>query len=162
MNGKFPATRKRNIIELLSQSLILFVLASFLVACSRSQPPVNVDANGAAIKGYDPVAYFTAARPIQGKQEFAFEWHGAQWWFASQENRRLFMADPEKFSPQYGGYCAYAVSRGSTADIDPEAWSIENSKLYLNLNKKIQGIWTQDMAANIDKADRNWPAVLHR
>lgn len=114
---------------------------------------------GTAIEGYDPVAYFTDGAPVEGEGEFEHEWMGATWYFASAENRDLFVADPEKYAPQYGGYCAYAVSQGATASIDPEAWRIEDGKLYLNLNKDIQAIWQQDVPGYIAKADGNWPTI---
>ncbi|HSC72054.1 MAG TPA: YHS domain-containing (seleno)protein [Candidatus Methylomirabilis sp.] len=113
-----------------------------------------------AIKGYDPVAYFTDGKPVEGKQEFTHEWKGAKWLFATVEHRDQFKAGPEKYAPQYGGYCAYAVAKGKTADIDPKAWKIVNGKLYLNYDQDIQKKWMQDIPGYIEKADKNWPGVL--
>jgi YHS domain-containing protein len=93
---------------------------------------VNASFTGTAIEGYDPVAYFNEGRPVEGKSEFSQEWMDATWYFASAENRDLFAADPEKYAPQYGGYCAWAVSQGYTANIDPQAWKVVDDKLYLN------------------------------
>jgi YHS domain-containing protein len=115
--------------------------------------------SGVAIDGYDPVAYFTEGKPVEGSSDFEYEWMGATWRFASAAHRDQFAAGPEKYAPQYGGYCAYAVSQGATADIDPDAWHIENAKLYLNLNKKVQSIWLQDIPGYIGKADANWPKI---
>ncbi|HET6521450.1 MAG TPA: YHS domain-containing (seleno)protein [Geminicoccaceae bacterium] len=112
-----------------------------------------------AIKGYDPVAYFTEGRPVKGSGEFEYEWMGADWRFASAENRNAFAADPEKYAPQYGGYCAYAVSQGTTADIDPEAWKIVDGRLYLNLSRDVQTIWERDVPGYIQRADANWPKI---
>ncbi len=112
-----------------------------------------------AIDGYDPVAYFTAGKPVEGSSDFEYQWMGATWRFASAADRDQFAADPEKYAPQYGGYCAYAVSQGATADIDPEAWHIEDGKLYLNLSKKVQSIWMKDIPGYISKADTNWPKI---
>jgi hypothetical protein len=84
---------------------------------------------------------------------------GANWRFASAENRDRFAADPERYAPQYGGYCAYAVSEGTTADIDPEAWKVVDGKLYLNLSKDVQKLWEQDIPGYIEKADANWPEI---
>lgn len=115
---------------------------------------------GVAIEGYDPVAYFTEGRPVEGKSEFTVEWKGAKWRFSSAESKALFEKDPEKFAPQYGGYCAWAVAQGKTAGIDPQAWKIVEGKLYLNYNKEIQAKWEKDIPGNIEKADKNWPKVL--
>ncbi|MEM8641968.1 MAG: YHS domain-containing (seleno)protein [Cyanobacteria bacterium P01_G01_bin.54] len=118
------------------------------------------DAAGQAIRGTDPVAYFTAGAAITGRAEFSYTWGNATWQFASAENRDRFAADPEKYAPQYGGFCAWAVSRGYTASTDPEAWKIVEGKLYLNYDKGIQRRWEQDIPGNIARADRNWPGVL--
>ncbi|WP_084397536.1 YHS domain-containing (seleno)protein [Henriciella aquimarina] len=113
-----------------------------------------------AVGGYDPVAYFTESRPVEGKKEFSTEYQGAEFRFASAENLSEFKANPEKYAPQYGGYCAWAVAEGKTAKGDPDHWKIVDGKLYLNYNKKIQDRWEQDQASYIDKANTNWPAVL--
>lgn len=112
-----------------------------------------------AIHGYDPVAYFEEGRPVEGSGEYEHAWMGADWRFARAENRDRFAADPERYAPQYGGYCAYAVSQGTTADIDPEAWKVVDGKLYLNLSKDVQKLWEQDIPGYIEKADANWPEI---
>jgi YHS domain-containing protein len=99
--------------------------------------------NNLAIRGYDPVAYFTENKPIEGKESYEYNWHGATWRFASKSNLEMFKTEPEKYSPQYGGYCAYAVANNSTASIDPTQFSIVDGKLYLNYNKKIQQKWLE-------------------
>ncbi|MBP5856133.1 YHS domain-containing protein [Marivibrio halodurans] len=114
---------------------------------------------GVAIEGTDPVAYFTESRPVEGSSDFSVEWNGAEWHFASAENRALFEADPEKYAPAYGGYCAWAVSQGKTAGIDPEAWKIVDDRLYLNYNESVQSTWEEDIPGNIRKADENWPVI---
>jgi YHS domain-containing protein len=116
---------------------------------------------GLAIRGYDAVAYSQQSQPVKGSSQFSYQWQGATWLFASAENRDRFQADPERYAPQYGGYCAYAVSKGHTASIDPEAWKIVDGKLYLNYSKGVQKKWEQDVPGNIVKADKNWPD-LHR
>lgn len=116
---------------------------------------------GTAINGTDPVSYFTAGRPIEGKSSISYEWNGATWRFISTENRDRFAADPEKFAPQYGGYCAWAVAQGYTASTDPEAWSIVEGKLYLNYSKSVRKQWSKDIPGNIKAADQNWPGVLN-
>ncbi|MBX2856835.1 MAG: YHS domain-containing protein [Rhodobacteraceae bacterium] len=115
---------------------------------------------GLALNGYDPVAYFTEGRPVEGASEHAAEWNGAEWRFASAANREAFLADPEKYAPQFGGYCAWAVSRGYTASTDPDAWEIVGDKLYLNYSLSVRDQWRQDRAGNIAKGERNWPKVL--
>ncbi|MEM1255202.1 MAG: YHS domain-containing (seleno)protein [Cyanobacteria bacterium P01_H01_bin.21] len=118
------------------------------------------DGAGLAIRGTDPVAYFTEGGPVAGSSEFTYTWNNATWQFASAENRDLFAANPEQYAPQYGGYCAWAVSQGYTAAIDPNAWKIVDGKLYLNFNKGVQRRWERDIPGNITRANANWPEVL--
>lgn len=114
---------------------------------------------GKAIKGYDPVAYFTESKPVEGESQFSFEWNGAKWRFANAENRDRFKAAPEKYAPQYGGYCAWAVSQGYTAPTDPEAWKIVDGKLYLNYSKSVQEQWSANIPKYIADGDANWPKI---
>jgi len=145
---------------ILRLALFLFFFSS-LAACKKMPvAPVSRTPDGLAIKGYDPVAYFTGGQPVPGLAENEFTWKGAKWRFASAEHRAMFKIYPDKYAPQYGGYCAYAISQGKTADIDPLAWTIVNNKLYLNLNKDVQGLWEKDRDAYIRKADENWPHLL--
>jgi hypothetical protein len=116
--------------------------------------------DGLALSGYDPVAYFTAGKAEKGISIFETEWGGTRWRFASATNRDAFVASPEKYAPQYGGYCAYAVSRGYTARTDPQAWRIVGDKLYLNYDLKVRDLWEKELPEVITKADRNWPAAL--
>ncbi|MEL7510518.1 MAG: YHS domain-containing (seleno)protein [Cyanobacteria bacterium J06554_1] len=118
------------------------------------------DGEGLAIRGTDPVAYFTEGAAVPGRSEFAYTWGNATWQFASAENRDLFAASPEQYAPQYGGFCAWAVSQGYTASIDPNAWRIVDGRLYLNYSQAVQQQWEQDIPGNIGKADANWPSVL--
>ena len=113
-----------------------------------------------AIHGYDAVAYFADAKPVEGSIDFTHEWKGAKWRFATAAHRDLFAKDPEKYAPQYGGYCAFGVSRGYAVGIDPEAWAVINGKLYLNYDKKVQKAWLENPAGYITKADANWPRLL--
>jgi len=122
-------------------------------------PPRNLGKNRLAVKGYDVVAYFTEGQARPGDARFAFEWDGAVWLFATAEHLELFRKDPAGYAPQYGGYCAYAVSRNYTADVDPEAWYIENGRLYLNYSLRVRETWRKDTPRNISKADRNWPGL---
>lgn len=117
---------------------------------------VNVDQNTVAIKGYDPVAYFTMNKPTQGNSAYTANYDGATYWFSSVDNQKMFKSNPEKYAPQFGGYCAFGVSKGYKYDIEPEAFEIVDGKLYLNLNKKVQGIWTKNKDELIVEAKDYW------
>ena len=123
--------------------------------------PINKSLNGLAIKGYDPVAYFTQSRAVKGAPAYAATHNGATYLFASAQNRDAFTTTPEKYLPQFGGYCAWAVSHGYTADVDPTAWHIDSNKLYLHYNRTIQSRWLREKAKWIAEAERNWPG-LHK
>lgn len=114
-----------------------------------------------AIKGYDTVAYFTEDKPVKGKAEHSTEHLGATWLFSSDEHLQLFITDPEKYMPQYGGYCAYAVSRNTTASIKPELFHIYDGKLYLNYSKGVQRRWLKGTKKRIKSANNNWPQLLN-
>ena len=140
---------------------IIMMLSVLCVSTAFALSPINSTLFGSkAVKGYDVVAYFTDGKPVKGVKQFTYEWKGATWFFANAENLAEFMNNPEKYAPQYGGYCAWAVSQGSTADIDPEAWKIVDGKLYLNYDADIQTKWSADIPGNIQKADANWPGLL--
>jgi len=116
--------------------------------------------DGIAIDRTDPVAYFSQGAPVAGSPDITHVWDGATWHFASTANRDSFAATPEAFAPQFGGYCAYAVSEGYTASTVSEAWKIVDGKLYLNFSRRIQRRWERDAAAHIAKGHANWPGVL--
>jgi len=116
--------------------------------------------NGIAINGYDPVAYFTQSKPVEGDPSIASDWMGAKIQFANTEHNAMFDADPEKYAPKYGGYCAYAVSKGYTATTDPDAWTIFEDRLYLNFSKSVRALWSLNKGKNVRAADANWPGVL--
>ena len=128
----------------------------------RSLPVQPVFANeGIAIHGTDPVAYFTQGQAVSGSKEFSADWRGAEWWFASAQNRDRFLASPEEYAPQYGGFCAWAVAEKSMLfSTQPENWHITDGKLYLNYNDEIQQRWQEDIAGYIAKGDESWPAIL--
>lgn len=116
--------------------------------------------DGIAIGGTDPVAYFTQGAAVPGTPEHAAEWGGTTWHFASAENMAAFEADPERYAPQYGGYCAWAVgARNALAPTEPAQWSIVDGKLYLNYSASVQSDWKQDVPGFIAKADANWPRL---
>lgn len=140
--------------------LAIALLVGQPVPLEANSPVDAVNKDGSvAIHGYDVVAYFIDGRPVKGSQQYMADWMGAKWRFASAEHRDLFQKEPAKYAPQYGGYCAWAVSKGYTANGDPDAWRIVNGRLYLNYNKRIQKKWEQDTATRISEGDRNWPGL---
>jgi len=137
-----------------------FLLVVFAAIGTASASAINASTFGkVAIEGTDPVAYFTQGKPVEGKKDFSTKWNGATWRFATADNLAKFESNPSQYAPQYGGYCAWAVSQGYTASIDPEAWRIVDGKLYLNYSKNVQQTWQQDIPGNIAKANGNWPKI---
>lgn len=130
------------------------------VAAIKNVPEAVFAESGIAIRGADAVAYFTEGTYVPGNPEFTYEWGGAVWQFASTQNRDAFAQSPTEYAPQYGGFCAWAVSQGYTAPVDPTAWKVVDGKLYLNFNAGVQKRWQRDIPGNIAKGDRNWPGVL--
>ncbi|WP_159650894.1 YHS domain-containing (seleno)protein [Vibrio atypicus] len=120
---------------------------------------MSVDSNDLAIKGYDPVAYFTDNGAQQGKPEFTATYKNAIYQFASSENRDQFKANPAAYAPQYGGYCAFGVAMGKKFETDPQAWKIEDGKLYLNLDKTVQQRWLENTQGFIVDANSNWSTI---
>ncbi len=123
-------------------------------------PPAIFAEDSVAIRGADPVAYFTESRYVPGSADYTYEWAEATWQFASAENRDVFAQNPEQYAPQYGGFCAWAVAEGYTAPVDPNAWEIVDGKLYLNYDARIQRRWQRDIPGNIVRANENWPEVI--
>ena len=140
----------------------LVVVGAFAVASAAwALEPVNKSFfGGVAVHGTDVVAYFTDGKVVAGSDAFETTWNGATWQFASAEHRDRFAAEPTRYAPQYGGYCAWAVSQGYTADGDPESWKIVDGKLYLNYNREVQQRWEADIPGLVGKADANWPDLL--
>jgi len=139
-----------------------FLAAVLLAGAALAEKPEIFSDRAGAIRGYDPVAYFTEGKPVKGKAEFSHPWKGATWRFASAANRDRFAAAPEKYAPQYGGYCAYGVASGYAVKTEPDAWSVVDGKLYLNYDRSVQASWVKDIPGYIRKADANWPAVRLR
>lgn len=132
----------------------LLVLAS-ICGCTTLEVPTFADDDG-AIRGYDPVAYHLVGIPTKGSSAFSSVHNGATWYFSSEENRRLFKATPEKYAPQYGGYCAYAMSKGRVVSTDPHAWHIYDGKLYLNYSLRVRKTWLKDVPGHVRLADEHW------
>jgi YHS domain-containing protein len=143
--------------------VVLATLAGLAVPAVAREPAVFTDIiKGVGAGGYDVVAYFAAAKPVVGKAEFKHDYNGAVWRFDTVANLEAFKADPAKYAPQFGGYCAWAVSQGYTAKGDPSAWTIVDGKLYLNYNAAVRKNWEENKAANISKANAQWPTVLDK
>lgn len=134
-----------------------------LPQAALAAPPVYTGVlSDLAADGYDVVAYFTDGKPVKGDAKFAMQWKGATWRFASAQHLAAFKANPDRYAPQYGGYCAWAVAHGYTAKGDPTQWRIVNGKLYLNYNADIQSKWVKDIPGHIRQGDANWPRVLSK
>lgn len=140
-----------------SFSVFLFGLALSVAASAQT---VNYfSSKGVAINGYDPVAYFTQRKALAGTDDYAFDWSGSKWKFVSQANLDSFKLFPERYAPQYGGYCAYGCSENHRSPTDPNAFTIVGNKLYLNYNMKVKEYWLKDTAAKIKAADKFWPLL---
>ena len=114
---------------------------------------------GVAIEGYDPVSYWVDGEPMAGSHAISLEWHGATWRFASESNRQLFLNDPYKYAPAFGGYCAYGIGRGIKADIHPYFWEIRNGHLYLFISQAARNWWRQDRRKLLPAAQRQWAMI---
>ena len=146
---------------MLNRRTALGILAATVAMPAFAREPEVFTGEGPfAINGYDPVAYFTNEAAVEGSADHQSQHNGATFIFASAENKAMFDADPTKYAPQYGGYCAYAVSKGYTASTDPEAWSVHDGKLYLNYSKSVRALWATRRAHHIESANANWPSVL--
>jgi len=139
-----------NTILVSSSLFILLTLGAGSVAVGQS-PQTDI-----AIKGYDTVAYFKAGKAVKGSGSFTFPWHNMIWQFSTKENRDLFAMSPERYAPQYDGYCAWAMTESRLAVTDPEVWRIVDGKLYLNCSQAAYEKWSRDIPGNIKKADAIW------
>jgi YHS domain-containing protein len=157
-----PIQRRPLLLAALGSALAATTLAttaSAFIFGSNLEGVVFTD-DGVAIRGADPVAYFTEGRPVTGSAEFAHDWNGATWHFATAENRDLFAGDPAAYAPAYGGYCAWAIAaKGDLATTRPENWTIVDGRLFLNHNDAVQQSWTADIPGFIAEGDRRWPEV---
>jgi YHS domain-containing protein len=139
---------------------LFFILTLSLATCTPKPNKAQIFATAeGAIQGYDAVAYFTQSQPVKGSKEFSFTHADQTWYFASAENLELFKSNPEMYVPQFGGYCAYGMSRGYKAQTEPDAWTIVDGKLYLNYNLEVRNLWNESQADFIEKANTNWPTV---
>lgn len=127
---------------------------------AKTEPVYTGTFNNIAVSGYDPVAYFLSGRPVKGSSSYKTMYKGAEFRFASAANLAKFKANPAAYAPQYGGYCAWAISQGYTASGDPTVWKIVNGKLYLNYNREVGERWGKDIPGHIRSANINWPKIL--
>ncbi len=155
----------------LNRRVVLLLAAAALFASTAvlAAPPANTLKPGlfggstdTAILGYDPVAYFTLGKPVKGQDALSFDYLGAKWKLSSQAHLDLFKASPEKYAPQYGGYCAYGVSQDNLVTIEPDKFKIIDGKLYLNYNADIQTKWLKDPVGFIKLADAKFQALLKK
>lgn len=144
-----------------TQFLVFIVASSFSLSVFAQKDYIYSDRNR-AIQGYDPVAYFVNSKATKGEKNITYKWKNANWYFANEENRDAFISDPEAYAPQFGGYCAYALSEGYLYKIDPNAWKIVDGKLYLNYDLSTQKKWEGKQDERIKKAEAIWPGILSR
>ncbi len=136
-------------------------LASTL-AFAGGKTLVNVDKTGLGLKGYDPVGYFIENRPVMGNPQFTSFYNGVRYQFASPANKAAFDANPGKYEPQFGGFCAYAASEGKTAKIEPDAFEVLNGRLLLQYDKDVREMFNKDPQGRLKKADNNWPGLVEK
>ena len=139
--------------------------AAFGFSASAFAGEQYVDGTGFAVSGYDVVAYHSLNQSpvggdqpeaVPGKAEITAEYNGAKWAFANEANRDKFLADPSKYAPAYDGHCAYGISRGGKVPANPHLWRIRDGKLYLNITRTVVGFWEEDIAGNLDTAEKKW------
>lgn len=140
----------------MKKTLSTLILAIVILSGAQAQKSAVYIDNGKAIHGYDAVAFFTQSKPVMGRDSLMCDWNGATWYFADRMDLESFKATPEKYAPQFGGYCAYGTSQGHKAPSQVDTWSIVDGKLYFNYNKKVKEIWVKDQPGFIKKANENW------
>ncbi len=155
----------RELANLTSATAAALALTAVLLFAVSGQPALAGPkvftgiVKGVAVGGYDPVAFFTRKRAVRGSKDFEITHQGVKWRFATAANRDAFLAEPAKYEPQFGGYCAWAVSRNYTAKGDPVAWTVHKGKLYLNYNKSVRASWLKAVDRNIKRGEQNWPGL---
>lgn len=147
--------------ELKKQLLTVAIIFISTISIVQAQKSPVYAPNGVALGGYDPVAFFTQSKPVKGSASYSYNWEGVNWLFTDKSDLEKFKAEPMKFAPQYGGYCAYGTSQGHKAPTQADTWTIVNNKLYFNYNSKVKDIWTKNQSALIDSANRKWSTVMN-
>lgn len=158
----FRTMRRRTMLAVILLSVVLVSpigMGQALAYDELSTSAVNVDAEGVAIRGHDPVAYFTLGKPAVGDNQYSASHGGARYLFTSAANRDIFLADPAKYSPVFGGFCAMGVALGKKLDGDPALWRVVDGKLYLNVAKPAQTRWLEDVPGNLAKASATWAKI---
>jgi YHS domain-containing protein len=144
---------------------IIQSIAAFALLASSAFAGELVNVSGAskiAVSGYDPVAFFTEAKVVNGSPFISAEYQGATYFFATEEHKTLFAANPARYAPQFGGYCAYGVSLGRLFPVDINTWQVRDGKLYLNLNADVLKKFNADLNGNVAKAEQHWPELLKK
>ena len=142
------------------RSILRVVLAAcLLISSAVVSAGEYFEPDGVALRGYDPVSYFTEGKPQQGLPAHSYMYKGSKFQFASADNQQLFVDNPDKYAPQFGGFCSYGTAQGYKVSTQPDAFSVVDGKLYLNYNREVVKIWQQDVPGNISKAEENWPEV---
>lgn len=141
--------------------IIIALLIINVISANAQKSEIFAPA-GKAIKGYDPVAFFSMSKAVKGNDSLSYEWKEATWLFSSAENLKAFKANPEKYAPQYGGYCAYGCSEDHKAPTQTDTWTIVGDKLYFNYNLKVKEMWMKDQKQRIKEADEKWPGIKNK
>jgi len=144
------------------KKIFLATIFCVVLLSGKSQVSEIFTTSDGAIHGYDPVSYFTSKKPVRGNENLSYNWKGAVWHFSSRANLDSFRMHPEKYEPQFGGYCAYGLAQGHKASTDPQAWSLVDGKLYLNYDRDIMDKWRKKQAGYIIEADKNWPQLKNK
>lgn len=150
------ATFVKNHEDMNRKGLLLGLVSFFSTFFAFGQKPEVFSTKEGAIRGFDPVAFFTESKPIVGKNEFTYRWKEADWHFVNKENLEAFQKDPEKYAPQYGGYCAYGVAKDHKSPTLTETWTVVDGKLYFNYNLDVKKLWMADQPGMIEQANKNW------
>ncbi|MBN9691037.1 MAG: YHS domain-containing protein [Verrucomicrobia bacterium] len=143
-------------------ALVVFLVGLVGPVSAADKILQNLNQEGVALQGYDPVAFFTVGGPVKGQAQFSSDYRGAKYWFHSAKNKATFDANPAKYEPQFGGYCAYGVGRKALVDIKIDAWQIVDGRLLMQKNQSIRDDFNEDPAGNLKKADGNWPALVEK
>jgi YHS domain-containing protein len=142
--------------------LVALMVVAAVSTIAAAKDLQNLNSNGVAIQGYDPVAFFADNRPVKGNPQFQSDYHGAKYYFTSAEHKAAFDEKPAKYEPQFGGYCAYGASRGHKAPVKIEAWQIVDGRLLMQYDLDVKNDFNKDQQGNLHKADQNWPGLVDK
>jgi hypothetical protein len=137
----------------------ILTISLLLAATTSFADTLQYATENGAIDGFDPVSYFSENRPERGSSNITAEWNGAVWHFTTVEHRDIFLKEPEKYAPRYGGFCALGMAHGGDVPTNPEAWTIWEGKLYLNMIKEVSITWRYNPDKLIARADKKWEAL---